>query len=98
MSVTVDIPYRRLEETGRMPELRVLLVDDEPLVRQGIRDFLEREPDVTIVGECGNGVEALEAIARDRWISCSSTSRCRSWTASAWRARWRNRAGRWWCS
>jgi two-component system, LytTR family, response regulator len=48
-----------------MPELRVLVVDDEPLVRQGIRDFLETEPDVSIVGECGNGVDALEAIARD---------------------------------
>jgi two-component system LytT family response regulator len=48
-----------------MPELRVLLVDDEPLVRQGIRDFLEAEPDVSIVGECGNGVDALEAVARD---------------------------------
>jgi two-component system, LytTR family, response regulator len=47
-------------------ELRVLLVDDEPLVRQGIRDFLEDEPDLVIVGECGNGVEALEAIARER--------------------------------
>ena len=49
-----------------MPELRVLLVDDEPLVRQGIRDFLEDEPDITIVGECGDGVEALETIARER--------------------------------
>jgi two-component system LytT family response regulator len=47
-------------------ELRVLLVDDEPLVRQGIRDFLEGEPGVLIVGECGNGVEALETIARER--------------------------------
>jgi two-component system, LytTR family, response regulator len=47
-------------------ELRVLLVDDEPLVRQGIRDFLTGEPDVVIVGECGNGVEALETIARER--------------------------------
>jgi two-component system LytT family response regulator len=49
-----------------VPELRVLLVDDEPLVRRGIRDFLEAEPDVVIVGECGNGVEALEAIAREQ--------------------------------
>jgi two-component system, LytTR family, response regulator len=47
-------------------ELRVLLVDDGPLVRQGICDFLEGEPDVVIVGECGNGVEALETIARER--------------------------------
>ena len=48
-----------------MAELRVLLVDDEPLVRQGIRDFLEGEPDLVIVGECGNGLEALETIARE---------------------------------
>jgi two-component system, LytTR family, response regulator len=46
-------------------ELRVLLVDDEPLVRQGIRDFLEVESGVSIVGECGNGLEALETIARE---------------------------------
>ena len=49
-----------------MAELRVLLVDDEPLVRQGIRDFLEGEPDLVIVGECGNGLEALETIGRER--------------------------------
>jgi two-component system LytT family response regulator len=41
-------------------ELRILLVDDEPLVRQGLRDFLEPEPDVRVVGECGDGVEALK--------------------------------------
>jgi two-component system LytT family response regulator len=49
-----------------LAELRVLLVDDEPLVRQGIRDFLVDEPDVVVVGECGNGLEALETIARER--------------------------------
>jgi two-component system LytT family response regulator len=48
-----------------VPDLRVLLVDDEPLVRQGIRDFLDAEPGVAIIGECGNGLEALEIIARE---------------------------------
>jgi two-component system LytT family response regulator len=43
-----------------MAELRVLLVDDEPLVRQGLRDFLAGVPDVTVAGECGDGAEALE--------------------------------------
>jgi two-component system, LytTR family, response regulator len=46
-------------------DLRVLLVDDEPLVRQGIRDFLAAEPDIAIIGECGNGLEALEIMARE---------------------------------
>jgi two-component system LytT family response regulator len=43
-------------------ELRVLLVDDEPLVREGIRVFLKREIDVRVLGEARNGDEAVERI------------------------------------
>lgn len=42
--------------------LRVLLVDDEELARRGLRDFLDDEPDVEIVGECASGGEAVTAI------------------------------------
>jgi YesN/AraC family two-component response regulator len=42
-----------------MTSLRILLVDDEPLVREGVRDFLEGEPGVVIAGEASNGLEAL---------------------------------------
>jgi two-component system LytT family response regulator len=42
--------------------LRALVVDDEPLARQRIVDMLRREPDVEIVGEIDNGLEAVEAI------------------------------------
>jgi two-component system LytT family response regulator len=45
-----------------MAELRVLVVDDEPLVREGIRVFLEREADVRLLGEARNGEEAVERI------------------------------------
>ncbi|MBI3927352.1 MAG: response regulator transcription factor [Armatimonadetes bacterium] len=38
---------------------RVLLVDDHPLVRQGIRAVLEGEPDIEVVGEASTGEEAL---------------------------------------
>jgi two-component system, LytTR family, response regulator len=48
-----------------MSELRILLVDDEPLVRQGLRDFLEGVPDAVVVGECGDGAEALRLLARE---------------------------------
>jgi two-component system LytT family response regulator len=51
-----------------LPErpLRVLLVDDEPLVRRGLRAFLAAEPDVTVVGECGDGRDAVRVIRAER--------------------------------
>jgi len=42
--------------------IRVLLVDDEPLARQMLREMLQTDQQVTIVGESVNGVEALAAI------------------------------------
>lgn len=45
-----------------MADLRVLVVDDEPLVREGIRVFLERETDVQVLGEAHNGEEAVARI------------------------------------
>lgn len=46
-----------------MPEVRVLLADDEPLVRGGMRLILDAEPDLVVVGEAGDGAEAV-ALAR----------------------------------
>lgn len=45
-----------------MPDLRVLIVDDEPLVRAGIRRVLEAEPDVVVLGEARHGREALAMV------------------------------------
>ena len=42
--------------------LRTIIVDDEALARRGMRELLEHVADVEIVGECGNGREAIEAI------------------------------------
>lgn len=47
-----------------MKKLRVVLVDDHPVVRAGLRALLNSEPDMEIVGEAGNGVQAVE-IARE---------------------------------
>ena len=42
--------------------LRVLIVDDEPLARRGVRARLEKRAGFEIVGECQNGHEAVQAI------------------------------------
>ena len=47
--------------------LRLLLVDDDVLVRSGLRVILESEPDLTVVAEAGDGAEAL-ALARTHEI------------------------------
>ncbi len=42
-----------------MATLKVLLVEDHTLMRQGIKELLGREPDITVVGEVGDGSQAL---------------------------------------
>ena len=42
--------------------IRVLIVDDEPLARAGLRKLCERDPDMEVVGECADGRAAAAAI------------------------------------
>ena len=43
--------------------IRILIVDDEPLARDKLRGFLEKEEGVEVIGECRDGKEAIEAVA-----------------------------------
>ena len=44
----------------------VVLADDHHVVRQGLRSLLEAEPDFSVVGEAGDGLEAAQLVERLR--------------------------------
>ncbi|MGA9832822.1 MAG: DNA-binding response regulator, partial [Trebonia sp.] len=43
-------------------QIAVFLLDDHEVVRRGVRDLLEAEPDITVVGEAGTASSALARI------------------------------------
>lgn len=44
--------------------IRILIVDDHAVVRQGLKMFLATDPDLEVIGEAGNGQEALLSVAK----------------------------------
>lgn len=49
-----------------MPEIRVLIVDDDPLVRSALSHFVSRDPEVEVIGQAESGLEAISFIEKDR--------------------------------
>jgi len=47
--------------------LRVIIVDDHPIVRQGLKQILSEEPDMTVFGEAQNSQEVLQLISEQDW-------------------------------
>ncbi len=58
--LSVTLPVREAAVTP----IRVLLADDEPLVRSGLRAILESEPDITVVGEADDGAAVIAEARR----------------------------------
>ncbi|GAA3369817.1 response regulator transcription factor [Streptomyces sannanensis] len=50
-------------QTASVAQVRVLIVDDHPVVRRGLRALLDDVPEVVVAGEAGDGAEALRMVA-----------------------------------
>lgn len=46
--------------------IRTLIVDDEPLARDRVRRFLRDQKEIDIIGECGNGIDAVKTIKSEK--------------------------------
>ena len=42
-----------------MSSSKIIIVDDHPVFRQGLRDVLETDSDLTVIGEAANGEDSL---------------------------------------
>jgi two-component system, NarL family, response regulator NreC len=49
-----------------MSSIRIVLADDHTILRNGLRAVLERQPDFAVVGEAGNGREAIDVVEREK--------------------------------
>ncbi|CAH0201644.1 MULTISPECIES: response regulator transcription factor [unclassified Microbacterium] len=49
-----------------MPQIRVLIVDDDPLVRTALSHFVSRDAEVDVIGEAETGLEAIAFVEKDR--------------------------------
>lgn len=49
-----------------MPEIRVVIVDDDPLVRSALSHFVSRDPEITVIAEAETGREGIDTVERER--------------------------------
>ena len=62
--------------------IKVLIADDHPIVRQGLRQILSEIPDMVVAGEAVNGQETLDQVRAGSWTCWCWTSPCP--TAAGW--------------
>src|SRR6202021_3646550 len=59
-------PCTGVRGEGTAMAVRILLVDDHPVVRQGLRTLLEGRSEWEVVGEASDGLEALEKVSTEK--------------------------------
>lgn len=48
-----------------MSQIRVVIVDDDPLVRSALSHFVSRDPEITVIAEAESGIEGIEVVGRE---------------------------------
>ena len=60
----ISTAKQRVEAEAVADEIRIVLADDYPVVRKGLKASVEEEPDFRVIAEAGDGEEALQLIKK----------------------------------
>ena len=52
--------------TGQIEKIKVLIADDHPIFRVGLRGLIDQQADMQVIAEAGDGAETIRAIAQHR--------------------------------
>ena len=61
--------------------IRIIIADDHQIVRQGLKTFLEKEPDMEVVADAGDGEETVTLVRELVPDVVVMDAKCRSWMA-----------------
>jgi two-component system, NarL family, invasion response regulator UvrY len=67
MNYATQSAFHGMPEAARSHPVRVLIADDHPVVRDGLKTMLSSDPEVQVVGEARDGDEALELMRAVEW-------------------------------
>ncbi len=59
--------------------IRIVIADDHPIVREGLATVLNQEEDLAVVGQAGNGLEAVAKVRNSVPMWYSWTYKCPKW-------------------
>jgi len=62
--VKIDSTTRKATPAKLAPQKKILIVDDHPMMREGLRGIINREPDLIVCKEAENARQAMEAVAQ----------------------------------
>src|SRR5262245_184558 len=67
LRMRVIVGRESIHAAGGTKTMRILIADDHPIVRHGLKQYLASDPELNVIGEATNGSDFLELARKTEW-------------------------------